>query len=128
MAQTEPAVGAPLERHVRPCAWTAISWLQNRHGGHFVPERRQAFDVPLYDQAAIDAALNLWPRDCRLCAKFTTQTGGCTSTVQCVDSDQYKATAPRQYWVSGPNVEFSGVPAGHSINHPAVGTSAGTQG
>ena len=59
---------------------------------------------PLYDQAALDAALALWPRDCRLCAKFTTQTGGCTSTVQCVDSDQYKATAPRQYWVSGPNV------------------------
>lgn len=26
------------------------------------------------------------------------------------------------------NVEFSGVPAGHSINHPAGGTSAGTQG
>jgi hypothetical protein len=48
----------------------------------------------------------LWPRDCRLCAKFTTQTGGCTSTVQCVDSDQYKATVPRQYWVSGPNVQI----------------------
>ncbi len=28
----------------------------------------------------------------------------------------------------GPNVEFSGVPVGHSINHPAGGTSAGTQG
>lgn len=27
-----------------------------------------------------------------------------------------------------PNVEFSGVPAGHSSNHPAGGTSAGTQG
>ncbi len=27
-----------------------------------------------------------------------------------------------------PNVEFSGVPVGHSINHPAGGTSAGTQG
>ena len=27
-----------------------------------------------------------------------------------------------------PNVEFSGVPAGHSRNHPAGGTSAGTQG
>lgn len=25
-------------------------------------------------------------------------------------------------------VEFSGVPAGHSSNHPAGGTSAGTQG
>lgn len=28
----------------------------------------------------------------------------------------------------GPNVEFSGVPAGHLSNHPAGGTSAGTQG
>ena len=27
-----------------------------------------------------------------------------------------------------PNVEFSGVPAGYSSNHPAGGTSAGTQG
>ena len=27
-----------------------------------------------------------------------------------------------------PNVEFSGVPAGHSSNHHAGGTSAGTQG
>lgn len=26
------------------------------------------------------------------------------------------------------NVEFSGAPAGHSSNHPAGGTSAGTQG
>jgi hypothetical protein len=26
------------------------------------------------------------------------------------------------------NVEFSGVPAGHSSNHPAGGASAGTQG
>lgn len=30
--------------------------------------------------------------------------------------------------IAGPNVEFSGVPAGHSSNHPAGGTSAGTQG
>lgn len=41
---------------------------------------------PLYDQAALDAALNLWPRDCRLCGNFTTRTGGCVSVVQCVDS------------------------------------------
>ena len=30
--------------------------------------------------------------------------------------------------LKAPNVEFSGVPAGHSSNHPAGGTSAGTQG
>jgi hypothetical protein len=46
----------------------------------------------------IEAALNLWPRDCRLCANYTTASGGCISTVKCVDSDQFRATAPRQYW------------------------------
>lgn len=51
-------------------------------------------------EAARNAALNLWPRDCRLCAHFTTKSGGCTSVVQCVDSMQFKATAPRQYWVA----------------------------
>ena len=55
--QTPAAVGAPVQPSVRPCAWTARSWLANRSGGHFVPERRHAFDVPLYDQAALDAAV-----------------------------------------------------------------------
>jgi len=49
-------------------------------------------------KADATATLNLWPRDCRLCARFTTASGGCTSSVQCVDSDQYQATTPRQYW------------------------------
>ena len=69
---------------------------------------RRADLQPLYDQAALDTALNLWPRDCRLCANFTTRTGGCVSVVQCVDSMQFKATPPRQYWVSAPNVLVSG--------------------
>lgn len=43
-------------------------------------------------------------RDCRLCAHFTTKSGGCVSVVQCVDSKQFKATVPRQYWIPGPNV------------------------
>ena len=34
----------------------------------------------------------------------------------------------RAEYLKPPNVEFSGVPAGHSSNHPAGGTSAGTQG
>lgn len=55
--ESRPAVGAPVQPSVRPCAWTARSWLANRSGGHFVPERRHAFDVPLYDQAALDAAV-----------------------------------------------------------------------
>ena len=49
-----------------------------------------------------DAALNLWPRDCRLCANFTTASGGCVSILRCVDSNQYKATAPRQFWEARP--------------------------
>jgi len=109
---TEPpplplAVGAQVQRGVRPCAYRlrdteAQSWLY--YSDDELHAAAKATLDPLYDQAALDAALALWPRDCRLCAKFTTQTGGCTSTAQCVDSDQYKATAPRQYWVSGPNV------------------------
>lgn len=49
-----------------------------------------------------DAALNLWPRDCRLCGNYTTASGGCVSTLRCVDSNQYKATTPRQYWEAKP--------------------------
>lgn len=40
----------------------------------------------------------LTQRDCRLCAHYTAASGGCRSVVKCVDSDQYAATAPRQYW------------------------------
>lgn len=56
-APNSPAVAGLVERTVRPCAWTAHSWLASRNGGHFVPERRHAFDVPLYDQAALEAAV-----------------------------------------------------------------------
>ena len=45
---SRPAVVGQVEPSVRPCAWTAHSWLASRNGGHFVPERRHAFDVPLY--------------------------------------------------------------------------------
>jgi hypothetical protein len=113
---TNAAGVASLQRPVRPRAWLytnaagALAVHTNTELVRFEADMRAAQEhpgahsmEPLYDQAALDAALALWPRDCRLCAKFTTQTGGCTSTVQCVDSDQYKATAPRQYWVSGPN-------------------------
>lgn len=42
---------------IKPVAWTARSWLASKSGGHFVQDRRQSFDVPLYDQSAIDAAV-----------------------------------------------------------------------
>jgi hypothetical protein len=35
MAQTEPAVGAPLERHVRPPAKVFAYWAQSVHGRVF---------------------------------------------------------------------------------------------
>lgn len=106
-APLKPAGGTPVDCHARP-----VAWAMSRNDGLVLdvicPDEHDShegeYTRPLYDRAALDAALALWPRDCRLCAKFTTQTGGCTSTVQCVDSDQYKATTPRQYWVSGPNV------------------------
>jgi hypothetical protein len=45
------------------------------------------------------------------------------------DTDEAGALRFARKWgCSMPNVEFSGVPAGHSSNHPAGGTSAGTQG
>lgn len=59
--------------------------------------------------------------------------GSQTRTVQ-VHNDRH----PEQRWqrmrawavenLNPPNVEFSGVPAGHLSNHPAGSTSAGTQG
>lgn len=42
--------------------------------------------------------------DCRTCKHYTTASGGCRSTAQCINGDQYKATAPRQYWIARPNV------------------------
>lgn len=39
-------------------------------------------------------------RDCRLCARYTLNTAGCVATAQCVNGDQFKATAPRQYWIA----------------------------
>jgi hypothetical protein len=97
--------GSPLERHVRPAAWRwGVERLRGRPEWRYSIFQTRKEAVPLYDQAALDAALNLWPRDCRLCANYTTKTGGCISVVQCVDSAQFKATAPRQYWVTRPNV------------------------
>lgn len=105
-----PAGGGQVERPVRPRAWmTRESALRMQGGGNAkgaVPvhgKRSSAAVIPLYDQAALDAALSLWPRDCRLCVNYTTALGGCMSTVRCVDSDQYSATAPHQYWLPGPN-------------------------
>lgn len=46
-----------MSNEIKPVAWTARSWLASKSGGHFVQDRRQSFDVPLYDQSAIDAAV-----------------------------------------------------------------------
>lgn len=41
-------------------------------------------------------------RDCRLCASYSTASGGCVSVLRCVAGDRFKATAPRQYWEARP--------------------------
>ena len=103
-----PAVGAHVDWGVRPRA-LLLTHTDGRETLHPMSQYAIAYrdtavsEALLYDQAAIDAVLNLWPRDCRLCAHFTTQAGGCVSVVQCVDSMQFKATTPRQYWIAGPN-------------------------
>ena len=42
--------------------------------------------------------------DCRLCARYTTDTCGCMATAQCVGGNQFEPTALRQYWIAVPNV------------------------
>jgi hypothetical protein len=105
---TDVAGVAPLQRSVRPRA-LLLTHKDGRETLHPMDAYAIAYrdtavsETVLYDQAALDSALNLWPRDCRLCAHFTTQAGGCVSVVQCVDSMQFKATTPRQYWIAVPN-------------------------
>ena len=41
-------------------------------------------------------------RDCRLCANYTTASGGCVSVLRCVGGNRYRATTPRQYWEAPP--------------------------
>jgi len=93
----------------KPCAWLLEPKVQRHPSKHLVrrvsvvaptEEEREFAEldgdrfVPLYDRAS--------QQDCRLCAYFTTQTGGCTSVVQCVDSMQFTATPPRRYWKESP--------------------------
>ena len=40
-----------------PVAWASRSWLANPIGGNFTTAPHPSFDVPLYDQAALDAAV-----------------------------------------------------------------------
>lgn len=47
-----------------PVAWASRSWLANRIGGNFSTAPHPSFDVPLYDQAALDAALAATHADC----------------------------------------------------------------
>ena len=117
----------PVERGVRPRAWACV-WPDEAGcgGGGFVTlDERTALNymagaiesadsgirtcrpalVPLYDQAALDAALALWPRDCRLCAHYRdglTHAAHCVSVLRCEDSSAYRATQPVQFWEQRP--------------------------
>lgn len=60
---------------------------------------------PLYAQAALDAALARWPRDCRLCAHYRdglTHAAHCVSVLRCEDSSAYRATQLVQLWEKRP--------------------------
>ena len=114
---TEPpplplAVGAQVQRGVRPCAYRlrdteAQSWLY--YSDDELHAAAKATLDPLYDRAtldeAMDAALKLWPRDCRLCAHFRdglTHAAHCVSVLRCEDSSAYRATQPVQFWEKRP--------------------------
>ena len=40
--------------------------------------------------------------DCRTCHYFTTASGGCTSTLLCINAGRYLPTSPRQHWSTAP--------------------------
>jgi hypothetical protein len=117
-AQVPPADAGRLETPVRPCAW-----LREQRGEYEGPatlaplmilghskvrphaSNHGATYEPLYDQAALDAALALWPRDCRLCAHYRdglTHAAHCVSVLRCEDSSAYRATQPVQFWEKRP--------------------------
>ena len=48
--QNEPAVLGPVQRQVRPYCWRAV-------GGTIWTYKTSDYDTPLYDQAALDAAV-----------------------------------------------------------------------
>lgn len=118
-APTTPAVGSQLVRGVRPVAWAddkvmagqvgncasdaaKTYWQRSNQFGRMMADK---LVHPLYDQGALDAALNLWPRDCRLCAHFRdglTQAAHCVSVLRCEDSSAYRATQPVQFWEKRP--------------------------
>ena len=99
-----PALAEAWGKHAQPLCYQ----LPAGFGGYVALKTPVSFlAVQAWATAASEvaaAALKLWPRDCRLCANFTTKAGGCVSVVQCVDGNRYAATAPRQYWIGGPNV------------------------
>lgn len=88
--ESRPAVGAPVEPSVRPAAWRLRGGLRD---GEVCTTKASA-----RARRFGAVAEPLWPQDCRLCSKFTAAGGGCNSTAQCVDGNEFKPTAPRQYW------------------------------
>jgi hypothetical protein len=113
------AVAGQVQRSVRPCAYRLRdAEASTRYGRdiyvffaadefHESEQARAAIATlaPLYDQAALDAALALWPRDCRLCAHYRdglTHAAHCVSVLRCEDSSAYRATQPVQFWEKRP--------------------------
>lgn len=108
------AVAGQVDRGVRPCAYRLLDAEASAHykeeiyvffdAREFQTNKRAEIVCKTLDALYDKAALNRLHLDCRICAHYTTQTGGCVSVVQCVDGAQFRAKSPRQYWIAGPNV------------------------
>lgn len=57
------------------------------------------FKVAKPNYLAKDFKLDTMGRDCRLCARYMSKSGGCMLTAQCVDAVGFEETSPRRYWI-----------------------------
>jgi hypothetical protein len=101
---TPQAVGAPLERHVRPveperdARWAlATEVARGRMAGGWVPVAADLV-LALHDRLNTLAAEKPRLLDCRTCRHHTTATGGCVSVLRCIDGSAYQQAGVRQCW------------------------------
>lgn len=92
------AAGAPVERPVRPCAWIAPTPLESLRSGsprvRVTTELRRApddDDVPLYDQAALDAAVAAERERWR--ALLEARAAGCERAAENTEDPKFDAMA-----------------------------------
>ena len=128
MAQTEPAVGVPFERQVRPRAWMMVNptHLPESRSLHWEPQKEWHITweaVPLYDQAALeataddaarvarDAEAHYWRSMVeRLTAQADEWNRRCMAMLQQVADGPAMQPAPAIVVVLGPNVRGNADP------------------